>query len=567
MLAFLPKLTRALLVASFTTALACDRSPKVEVQSGEIAKDIVSAAVVPGLALVVVYGSEKKTWFEEQARAFERTQPMTPSGRSIRIDARAMGSGEAMQAILNGEKAAVFSPASSVYIPLLNDAYLTKSGRNTPLAKQGDALVLSPVVVGMWRPMAEKLGWPKKQLSWSDLLSVATNPKGWGAKGYPQWGQFKFGHTHPEYSNSGFLAVLAEAYAGAKKTRDLTPSDLDSKPVRAFISGVEDTILHYGKSTGFFSDKMIERGPSYLSAAVLYENLVIESRAKNADPPLVAVYPVEGSFWSDHPYCVLDAEWVGADERAAAAAFLAFLKARPAQERAQALGFRPSDPSIAIATPIDEAHGVDAKQPQTVLQVPGGATLAKLLDVWKATKKGTDAVVVFDKSGSMRGNPLAQAKAGARTFLGALAPRDEVSLLFFDARIFPATKPVVLASGLDELYGGIDGVSADGGTALYDAIATAYDASDARAKAHPSQIHAIVVMTDGRDESSKNVSFADLKTRLSGESARVRVFTIAYGEQAESKVLSQIAEAGRGSFAKGDVSTIRDVFLDMASFL
>jgi Ca-activated chloride channel homolog len=525
-----------------------------------------TAATAQELSIIVVYGSEKKTWFEEQARAFERTMPKTSGGRSIKIEGRAMGSGEAMQAIATGTKATVFSPASSVYIPILNDAVRTATGRPNAIVKAGDPLVLSPVVVGIWKPMAEKLGWPGKQVSWADLLKVATDPKGWGGYGNPEWGKFKFGHTHPEYSNSGFLAVLAEAYAGSKKTRDLTPADLDTKAVRGFLTGVEDTIVHYGKSTGFFSEKMIARGPSYLSAAVLYENLVIESRAKNADPPLVAVYPVEGTFWSDHPYSILDAEWVGPDERAAALSFQAFLKGRPSQERAMALGFRPSDPSIAIAAPIDVAHGVDPKQPQTILQLPSNETLSKLLDVWKLTKKGTDATVVFDKSGSMRGNAMVQAKIGTRSFIDSLTPRDEVSLLFFDSQVYPATQPLMLSSDRKVLYDRVDSVAAEGGTALYDAIASAYAAAELRAKKRPGEIHALIVMTDGVDENSK-MTLPQLKARLKGEDASVRIFTIAYGAKAETTVLTDIAEAGRGTFAKGDVSSIREVFKEMASFL
>ena len=34
--------------------------------------------------------------------------------------------------------------------------------------------------------------------------------------------------------------------------------------------------------------------------------------------PIVAVYPTEGTFWSDHPSCILDAEWVKPAEREAA---------------------------------------------------------------------------------------------------------------------------------------------------------------------------------------------------------------------------------------------------------
>ena len=76
------------------------------------------------------------------------------------------------------------------------------------------------------------------------------------------------------------------------------------------------------------------------------------------------MYPVEGTFWSDHPYAILDAEWVGADEKAAAQQFLAFLKSKPMQQRALALGFRPADPSIPIGAPVDAAHGVDASSPR-----------------------------------------------------------------------------------------------------------------------------------------------------------------------------------------------------------
>ena len=74
--------------------------------------------------------------------------------------------------------------------------------------------------------------------------------------------------------------MLAEAYAGAKKTRGLTADDLDAKTVQAFVAVVEGTIVHYGESTGFFAEKLLDRGPAYLSAAVLYENLVIESYSK-----------------------------------------------------------------------------------------------------------------------------------------------------------------------------------------------------------------------------------------------------------------------------------------------
>src|SRR5262249_52462317 len=163
-----------------------------------------------------------------------------------------------------------------------------------------------------------------------------------------------------------------------------------------------------------------------------------------------------------------DADWVGPEEREAAEQFQAFLKARPQQERALALGFRPGDPSIATAAPIDLAHGVDPKQPSTLLETPDNDVLQALLELWRKNKKPTDVILVFDKSGSMEGQPLAQAKAGAKAFLDTLHDNDEVTLMFFDSRPGAPYGPVKLGENKDELGKRIDSVWAEGGTALYD---------------------------------------------------------------------------------------------------
>lgn len=380
-------------------------------------------------------------------------------------------------------------------------------------------------------------------------------------------GCFKLGHTHPEYSNSGLLAVLAEGYAAAGKTRDLTREDLASPKTRAYMKSIEDAIVHYGKSTGLFTDQMLDHGPGYMSAAITYENLVIESYSKQtkAPFPLVAIYPVEGTFWSDHPYAVLDTDYVGADEKAAAQQLLAFLKARPQQEDARSLGFRPADPKLAIAAPLDAAHGVDPKQPQTLLDVPNVAILNALLDVWREQKKSADVMIVFDRSGSMNGKPMDEAKAGARAFITGLGDRDALSIMFFSDNFDTPQPPVPLSSSRAQLLQQVDNVFAEGGTSLYDATAQAYDLMLARAKADPGKIHAIVVMTDGRDESSK-MPLPQLETRFNPENAPVKIFTIAYGDSADPTVLQSIANAAQGTSVKGSAATIVEVYRDLSAF-
>ncbi len=262
---------------------------------------------------------------------------------------------------------------------------------------------------------------------------------------------------------------------------------------------------------------------------------------------------------------MLDAPWVTAEQRTGAGVFLAFLKAAPQQARAMALGFRPVDPAIAIGAPIDAAHGVDPKQPQTLLAMPDGATLEALLASWRKTKKAADVVIVFDKSGSMAGRALDEAKAGAKAFLGTLEARDQVTLMFFDSRIYPAYGPVDVGTHRAELESRIDGISADGGTALYDATLAARDLLEARRKASAHRIRAVVVMTDGADTDSQHPLDATLQG-LHHEEGGVAVFTIGYGNEPNQDALQAIAKAGTGSFSKGDVDTIIAIFKDLAAF-
>ncbi len=550
------------LLVALLVGVGCKQESSSATGSAKSAGQAASACV----NILVAYGSEKKAWLEEQTKAFADTGSRLANGRCISVQLKAMGSGEVTMGVLDGSLMPnVYSPASSAYLSLLNSAWLQKTGKPDALAPPGQPLVLSPIVVAIWKPMAESLGWPKKNLSWKDLLKVAQNEKGWAGYGHPEWGRFKFGHTQPEYSNSGLLAVLAVAYAGKGAVRGLGDADLDSPAVIRELEAVERPIVHYGKSTGFFADKMMARGPAFLSAAVLYESNVIDSWARQTPLPMVALYPAEGTFWSDHPYSVLAAPWNGAEQREAAQLLLNFLKARPAQQRALALGFRPSDPSIPLAAPVDEAHGVDPRQPQTLLEVPEAATLEKLIKLWARTKKPTDVVLVFDKSGSMDGKPLQEAQAGALAFIDQLKDADQLTVVVFDGQVMPPAGPFTLGTQRADAKATIRGLFASGGTALYDATLTGYQLAQAHAKTHPDRIHAVVVMTDGKDESSK-LRLPELRGGLSAEEREVRVFTIAYGTNADTQVLDGIAEAGQGSAAKGTQATIVQVFQDIGAF-
>ncbi len=523
------------------------------------------------VTITIYYGSEKEDWLEPLVEAYNNARHETPDGNRIVVEATPMGSIESANGIVSGElQPTVWSPASSIYIPVANADWRQNHAEDLVMGTPED-LVLSPVVIAMWRPMAEALGWPDEPLGWADIAEMATSDGGWAAYGYPEWGEFKLGHTHPNHSNSGIVSVIAEAYAGAGKQRDLTLDDLADPEVQAFMADVESSIIHYGRSTGFFANKMFTLGPSYLSAAVMYENLVVAQESsrmagESSQLPVVAIYPQEGTFWSNHPYAILNAPWVTDEQRAAAEDFEAFLLDRPQQLRALEYGFRPADPSIPLSSPLDTAHGVDPSQPETVLEVPSAEVIAGIQDMWRQTKKPVDLVVVMDISGSMSGEKITSARNSLLEFIDLVDDRDRLQIILFDDDLITLTPLTPLGEKREDVLRRVSGIIEDGDTRLYDAVYMAYQ--ELQENGDPDHIRAIVVLSDGADTASQLTlnQVVGQVSNLSEGGTATKIFTIAFGDNADLDILERIAESTGGKLYEGDPDTIDEVYQEIATF-
>jgi Ca-activated chloride channel homolog len=520
----------------------------------------------------IVYGSEKQEWLNPLIESFNNERNKIESGAVVRVSAVPMGSIESVRGIIEGRiQPTVWSPASSVYVPIANAEWRRSHSEDLVLGTPRD-LVLSPVVIAMWKPMAEALGWPGRAIGWADIADMAISDDGWAGMGYPEWGSFKFGHTHPEFSNSGVVAVIAQAYSGADKQRGLTLDDLKRPEVGEFMRAVQRSIIHYGSSTGFFAHRMFDRGPSYLSAAVLYENLVVEQETRRLTGqfdqiPVVAIYPKEGTFWSNHPYIVLNAPWVSAEQRAAAELFEQYLLSEAQQKKAIELGFRPSDPTIPLTSPLDVQHGVDVQQPKTVLEIPTSEVIEGIEALWKQVKKPVDLVVVVDVSGSMFGKKIASARSSLVEFINLLDDRDRLQVVLFSSDVVTLSPLSDLGPKRQDLLRRVSGIIEGGDTSLYDAVAESYNRLVE--EGDPKHIRAVVVLSDGNDTTSvrslQNVmDEIGLQNEQGGNA--VKLFTIAYGDDADGDVLKKLAEATGGKLYFGKPETINDVYGDIATF-
>ena len=215
------------------------------------------------------------------------------------------------------ERPVIWSPAASSWGQILNQR-LADDGRPA-LVGDSVSFQLTPLVIAMPKPMADALGYPAKPVGWADIARLSTSQEGWAAYGRPEWGKFKLGKTNPNFSTSGLSALIGQTYAAAGKTRGLSQEDLDNPKVATFAKNVESSVVHYGDITMNFLNNWVRtdrEGTSllYASAVAVEEKSVIDYNKGNPDGvlepgetprtprvPLVAIYPKEGTLYSDSP--------------------------------------------------------------------------------------------------------------------------------------------------------------------------------------------------------------------------------------------------------------------------
>ncbi|MEZ5080684.1 MAG: extracellular solute-binding protein [Thermoleophilia bacterium] len=517
------------------------------------------------VTVTFAYSPEKRPLLEPLVDEFNR-QGVQVAGRPVVVDASSVSSGDAATRIAAGRlEANLWSPSSSLWGQVVN---YRADAKRAP--ERSPSLVRTPLVIAMWQPLAEALGWPKREIGWSDILREATSKRGWAAYGRPEWGRFKLGHTNPDYSTSGLSAVVAEYLFATGKAEGLLLKDVRAPTSRKTVQSIEQSIVHYGDTTLFFAEQMAANGPAYASAVAMEEVTLVDYNRRLAGngPKLVALYPKEGTFFSDNPLFVIDAPWSSPEQREAATALSEWLREHVDADSAAELFFRPGDPTAAPGSALTGDEYIDLALPKRVLSAPDPEVLNAIQQAWRADRKPARVQIVLDISGSMNEErKLASAQRGLDRFLSLMQPQDEVGLTVFNGRVTEVSAPIPIRTGRATLRTAVGNQIADGDTAVYDATLAA--ATDVAASATDKRIGAVVVLTDGQDTASTidRPALERQLDRLTGsEGEAVRVFTIAYGSDASDADLERIAQAGGGRAYIGDPDTIEAVYAQIASF-
>ncbi len=536
------------------------------------------ATPIPEGSILITLASSntKQNWLNQIAADFNAGGHTTSTGDVIIVEVSHVTSGGSMNAILDGNlQPTAWSPGDQSWVAQANETWQQRN--NKPLASQEcPASIYAPLGFAMWRPMAETLGWPDKPIGWDTIVALAADPEGWASYGRPEWGQFRFGHTHPAYANSGLLSMTSFVYGIAGQ--NLTAADIYSDKVQEAMAELEKNTSKYGRQAPPLLDLMAREGPSYLHAAAVPESDTVRMNVERGDElsfPLAFIFPSGGTIWADHPYCILDnADWVSEEEAEASAIFLDYMLDEDQQRLAIDNYLRPLDNSIPLHAPLDLANGTDPRvSPATVPALPSPNTEISnaVIDIFKLNKRKATIFIALDISGSMEGDKIKSARTATSEFLTRLDPDDEIAVLVFSDGVNLLDPPSRVGDVVEGLSGRVSSLLANGNTALFESVCDAtkqiekLQAEDI--EAGESRLYGIVLLSDGEDTVGRVTENQMFATCLpaNAEADGVKIFPIAFGDDADVNVLERIAVVTGGRLFSASPESIGNVYLSISA--
>ncbi len=210
------------------------------------------------------------------------------------------------------------------------------------------------------------------------------------------------------------------------------------------------------------------------------------------------------------------------------------LRVRTKRARGEAAKFR-------LSYAIDDApwhitHAVHAERGDDAFVV---FTVAVPKQIEESAISAKDVTLVIDRSGSMFGARMDNARAAAAEIVGRLSPRDSVNVVAFN-------------SNTETLYDGprqttpnvrkqtiryIERLDVEGGTDIAAALKVAL-----RAKSRSDRPHVVLLLTDGDSDNHSALLAA------TEHGKNVRVYTIGVGDEVNRVLLSRIARLKNGRF-------------------
>jgi len=226
-------------------------------------------------------------------------------------------------------------------------------------------------------------------------------------------------------------------------------------------------------------------------------------------------------------------------------------------------------PQVALTVTVRDANGLPAHDLDAhAFEVnedrePKAQPIASVEPVVNA-ELPAGVVLVIDISGSMQGQPLADAQAASRALVEQLGEEDEIAFVAFAHQVdldgLDTSREHTPTTNRREIVALIDGLQAEGGTPLYDALYKGVRWAEEATLSH----RAVILLTDGVDEDPGSAVASQETPIQEATRNNVPVFTIGLGNQIDRGYLERVARTTGGVYQETpDSAQLTTLFLNV----
>ncbi len=401
------------------------------------------------------------------------------------------------------------------------------------LVKHDESIMRSPVVFGVKRSVAERVGWIGKDIFMKDILQATES------------GDIRFMMTSATQSNSGASFYFGALNAFAGNPSVITSEDLNNPDVQDQIKRILGTVDRSSGSSGWLKDLFLQEYDRF-DAMVNYEAVIIETDTELVQAgrePLYAIYPVDGLAIADSPLGYIDH-----GDKQVEDTFLALqqhLLSEDTQKQLIQLGRRATFLGIQLdnvnTSVFNPDWGIDVARVLQPIRFPSRDVIQEALNLYQvAFRRPSCTAYVLDFSGSMANHGEDDLKNAMQTLLDQNIaeqyllqghPGDVSTVILFNEGIInnnnldswtvAGNDPTALL----HLQRQIQAVNAGGNTNIFDSTRLALQRlTKLRTK---ECLPAVILMTDGQDNSG---DVDALKSYIRSTENDIPVFAITFGD-------------------------------------
>ena len=158
-----------------------------------------------------------------------------------------------------------------------------------------------------------------------------------------------------------------------------------------------------------------------------------------------------------------------------------------------------------------------------------------------------DIVLLMDRSGSMQGQKLADAKTAAKTFVDLQGSNNRAELISFaGSAIIELQFTSMTSDGKTTVKNAIDKLTSVDKTNIYEAIQKANNELETKGRNNVLLVE--ILLTDGRPTTGNTKAADIINLAVSANATGIRIYTIGLGKDVDPNLLSSIANATGGKY-------------------